>query len=243
VIESPFPAPAPRPRAIPVPGVRPVWTYGILAVTCLVYLGQWTLGDSFTYYGLKINDLIRAGESWRFLTPIFFHAGLLHLFFNMYALYNIGRQIERPLGHGLFLVVYFYSGAAGVAASFLFTSANSLGASGAIFGLIGALAVFLYRHTKLFGSIGRSMLYNIFFIIVINLSISTLPGIDIWGHIGGLVAGVLIAWVLGPVWTIAVDPYTGIPSAVNNNPLPRRLPVILLCLLPLIVAALWLIAR
>jgi rhomboid protease GluP len=243
VIGPVSPAPAVRPQAVPVPGVRPVWTYAILAATCLVFLGQWTLGDSFTYYGLKIDALIRQGETWRFVTPIFFHGGLIHLFFNMYALYNIGPRIERPLGYDLFLVVYLYSGVAGVAASFVMTPDNSLGASGAIFGLIGSLAVFLYRHSRLFGSIGRSMLYNVIFIIVINLAISNLPGIDIWGHIGGLAAGVLITWVLGPVYAIAVDPFTGIPTAVNTNSSLRRLPVILLCLLPLGLAALWLTAR
>jgi membrane associated rhomboid family serine protease len=243
MIESPSAPPPPRPQAVPVPGVQPVFTYVILAVTCLVFLGQWTLGDSFTFYGLKINALIRQREYWRFLTPIFFHNGALHLFFNMYALYNIGRQIERPLGHALFLMIYFFSGVAGVAASFLFTPASSLGASGAVFGLIGALAVFLYRHSRLFGSIGRSMLYNVVFIIVLNLSLRTLPGIDIWGHIGGLAAGLAIAWALGPVWKIEIDPYTGTPLTVNNNPLSRHLAAAFLFLLALSLAALWWIAR
>ncbi len=243
MIDSPASSPLPRPRAVPVPGVRPVWTYVILAATCLIFLGQWILGDSFTFYGLKINTLIRQGEYWRFFTPIFFHTGALHLFFNMYALYNVGRQIERPLGYGLFLMIYFFSGVAGVVASFLFTPANSLGASGAIFGLIGALAVFLYRHSRLFGSIGRSMLYNVIFIIVLNLSLSTLPGIDIWGHIGGLVTGLALTWVLGPVWKIEIDPYTGNPMAVNHNPLSRHLPVAFLLLLLFSLAALWLVAR
>lgn len=243
MIESPAASPLPRPRAVPVPGVRPVWTYVILAVTSLIFLGQLALGDSFTYYGLKINDLIRQGEYWRFLTPIFFHGSALHLFFNMYALYNVGRQIERPLGYGLFLMVYFFSGVAGVAASFLFTPANSLGASGAIFGLIGALAVFLIRHSRLFGSIGRSMLYNVIFIIALNLYLSTLPGIDIWGHIGGLVTGFALTWLLAPVWKIEIDPYTGNPMAVNHNPLSRHLPVAFLFLLLFSIAALWLVAR
>ncbi|MCJ7612286.1 MAG: rhomboid family intramembrane serine protease, partial [Candidatus Aminicenantes bacterium] len=139
---SDLPSP-PRSRAVPVPGVRPVWTYVILAVTTLVFLAQMTLGDSFTYYGLKDNARILQGQYWLLFTPVFFHAGVLHFFFNMYALYNVGRQIERPLGYGLFLMIYAFSGAAGVFASFLFSSSDSLGASGAIFGLIGALAVFL----------------------------------------------------------------------------------------------------
>jgi membrane associated rhomboid family serine protease len=243
VIEPRSPLPSPRPRALPVPGVRPVFTYVILAVTCLVFLGQSAFGDSFTEYGLKINELIRRGEYWRFLTPVFFHNGVLHLFFNMYALYNIGRLIERPLGYGLFLMVYFFSGVAGVAASYLFTPAPSLGASGAVFGLIGALAVFLYRHSRMFGALGRSMLYNVVFIIILNLSLSYLPGIDLWGHVGGLATGLAITWALGPVWRIEIDPFTGTPVPVNRNALSRQLPLAFLLLLGCFLAALWLIAR
>jgi len=236
--------PPPRPRTVPIPGVQPVWTYAILAVTILVFLAQLIFRDPFTFYGLKINELILQGEYWRFVTPIFFHSGMLHVFFNMYALYNIGRQIERPLGHGLFLIVYFFSGVAGVFASFQFTPSASLGASGAVFGLIGALAVFLYRHRRLFGTVGRSMLYNVVFIIVFNLSLSLTPGIDIWGHIGGLVAGLILTWVLGPVWKIEIDPYTGNPVAVDHNPLSRRLPIAFLFLLLLYgLTALWLVVR
>jgi membrane associated rhomboid family serine protease len=243
VIESPVPAPPPRPRSMSIPGVAPVFTYVILTATCLVFLGQLTLGDTFTYYGLKVNALIRQGDYWRFLTPIFFHGGALHLFFNMYALYNIGRLIERPLGYGLFLMVYFFSGLAGVAASYLFTPANSLGASGAVFGLIGALAVFLYRNSRLLGSIGRSMLANVVFIIILNLSLSALPGIDIWGHVGGLVTGLAITWILGPVFQILQDPFTGQATVVNRNLLSRRLPLAFFLLLMLFLAALWWIAR
>jgi membrane associated rhomboid family serine protease len=244
MIPSAEAAPAPRPRGIPVPGVRPICTYAILAITTLVFLGQVVFGDPFTYYGLKINDLIRQGEFWRFVTPIFFHANILHFFFNMYALYNVGLQIERPLGYARFLMIYFFSGVAGVFASFLFTASPSLGASGAIFGIIGALAVFLYRHTRLFGPAGRNMLYNVVFIIAANLVISVAtPGIDLWGHVGGLVTGSALAWLLGPVWRIQTDPYTGAPSVGDQNSLSRWIPLVFLLLLAGSFLALWLAVR
>jgi len=234
----------PRPRTIAIPGVRPICTYAIIAVTTLVFIGQLIFGDSFTFYGLKINDLIRQGEFWRFVTPIFFHANILHIFFNMYALYSIGLQIERPLGYPRFLMIYFFSGIAGVFASFLFTATPSLGASGAIFGLIGALAVFLYRHYHLFGAAGRNMLYNVVFIIILNLVISvSVPEIDLWGHVGGLVTGSVLAWVLAPVWKIQVDPLTGNPIAVDQNPLSRRIPLVFVFLLAACVVTLWLVVR
>jgi membrane associated rhomboid family serine protease len=233
-----------RPRTIPLPGARPICTYAIIAVTTLVFIGQLIFGDSFTFYGLKINDLIRQGEFWRFVTPIFFHANILHIFFNMYALYNIGLQIERPLGYARFLMIYFFSGIAGVFASFLFTATPSLGASGAIFGLIGALAVFLYRHYRLFGVAGRNMLYNVVFIIIINLVISvSVPEIDLWGHVGGLVTGSALAWLLSPLWKIQVDPFTGNPIAVDHNPLSRRILPIFLILLIACILTLWLGVR
>lgn len=239
------PAPS-RPRSIPLPGARPVCTYGILAVTTLVFIGQQIWGYSFTrQYGLKINDLILQGEFWRLVTPIFFHANILHFFFNMYALYNVGLLIERPLGYSKFLIIYFFSGVAGVFASFLITPADSLGASGAIFGLIGALAVFLYRNYRLFGAPGRNLLYNVVFIIVINLLISVAPGtgIDLWGHVGGLVTGSALAWILAPVWMIQTDPYTGQSAAVDLNPFSRRTLPVFLFLLSACILTLWLVVR
>jgi rhomboid protease GluP len=239
---SEFPPP-PRVRSIPIPAVKPLWTYILLSVTVLVFLGQMVFGDAFTYYGLKINQNILAGEYWRFLTPIFFHADILHIFFNMYALYIVGRQIEPPLGHRRFLMIYFFSGIAGGYASFLFSPNPSLGASGAIFGLIGALAVFLFRHKRNLGPVGRSMLTNVVFVIVLNLALSFTPGIDLWGHLGGLVSGSILAWVLGPDWFITVDPFTGTSTAVDRNPLARRLAAVFFAVLAVYLAALWLLVR
>jgi rhomboid protease GluP len=244
VIPPPESAPVPPPtRAIPVPGVRPSWTFVILAATGAVFLGQLALGDAFTYYGLKINQNILAGEYWRFVTPIFFHAGLMHFFFNMYALYNVGPLIERPMGHARFLMIYFFSGIAGGFASFLFNPSPSLGASGAIFGLIGALAVFLFRHSRLLGRVGRSMLTNVVIIIVMNLAISLTPQIDLWGHVGGLTTGSLLGWLLGPNWKLELEPVSGRPHAVDHNPLSRHMALAFFLLLAVFLAALWLIVR
>jgi rhomboid protease GluP len=235
--------PPPRVRAVSIPSVRPVWTYVIMGVTILVYLGQLVFGDPFTYFGLKINQNILQGEYWRFITPIFFHSGIMHIFFNMYSLYVVGRLIERPLGYERFLMIYFFSGVAGGYASFLFNPSPSLGASGAIFGLVGALAVFLYRHSRILGPAGRSMLYNVFFIIALNLFLSLTPGIDLWGHLGGLASGFVLAWVLGPVWGLEIDPYTGNPIPVDRNPLSRRLSLAFFLILACYLAALWLAVR
>jgi rhomboid protease GluP len=235
--------PAPRVRTVPIPGVRTVFTYVILGITTLIGVGQLALGDPFTYYGLKLNPNILAGEYWRLFTPIFFHANILHFLFNMYALYVIGRLVERPLGYARFLMIYFFSGIAGGMLSFLLNPLPSLGASGAIFGLIGALTVFLFRHRRILGPAGRSMLSNMIFIIVLNLAISLTPDIDIWDHIGGLTAGLVLGWLLGPEWKLESDPYTGNPYPVDRNYLSHRLPLAFILILAFFLAALWLLVR
>lgn len=204
--ESEFPPPAPAaPRPRPqLPTARPIVSYTLLAFTLLVYLTQLAskslLGaDLPAALGLKVNELIAQGELWRLITPAFLHGSILHVGFNMYALHVFGPGLERHFGHLRFLALYLLSGFAGNVASLVFSSAPSLGSSTAIFGLLGAQGVFLYRHRELLGGQGRRALNNILTIAVINLVIGLSPGIDNWGHLGGLVAGTLFAWLGGPL--------------------------------------------
>ena len=187
------------------PQVQPIVTYTILAVTVLVYLLQMATQYSGTgidlpaAWGMKVNNLIVAGQFWRLITPVFLHGSIIHIAFNMYALLIFGPGLERFYGHGRYLALYFISGFAGNVASFLFSSANSLGSSTAIFGLLGAEAVFLYQNRKLYGQRAQRALINLVVIAGINLVIGLQPGIDNWGHIGGLLGGTLFAWFAGPV--------------------------------------------
>jgi rhomboid protease GluP len=124
----------------------------------------------------------------------------------MYALFSFGTSLERHFGHGRFLLLYVLGAFAGNVASFIMTDANSLGASTAIFGLLAAEGVFLYQNRKLFAGQFRSAIGNIIFIAAINLFvIGSLPGIDNWGHIGGLLGGLVFAWFAGPVWDVESD--------------------------------------
>jgi rhomboid protease GluP len=148
--------------------------------------------------GMKVNSLILDGQLWRLITPMFLHGSILHLGFNMYALYIFGPGLERHYGHWRFLLLYFLSGFAGNVMSFLFSASPSLGSSTAIFGLLGAEGVFLYQNRGIFGSTAQRALGNIITIAVINLVIGLSPGIDNWGHIGGLLGGTLFAWSAGP---------------------------------------------
>jgi rhomboid protease GluP len=198
----------PRTVEVTVPNVKPYATYTILGVTIFVYLlqlaGQYLLNmDVVANLGVKDDTLIRAGELWRLVTPVFLHASILHIAFNMYALFIFGRGIEARYGHGRFLLLYFLSGYAGNVMSFLLTANPSLGASTAIFGLISAEGVFIIQNRKLLGNRVNRSLMNLVYIAGVNLLIGfTTTGVDNWGHIGGLLGGLLFAWFGGPRWKL-----------------------------------------
>jgi len=202
--ESNRPSESTQSVPVSIPRITPYITYGLIAVTILVYGLQYASEslsgvDYLAFYGAKFNQLILDGQYWRFISPTFLHGSMLHLGFNMYALYVLGIGLERFYGHGRFTGLYFISGFAGNVMSFLFTPAPSLGASTAIFGLIGAQGVFLYQNREIFGRPAQRALMNLVVIALINLIFGLSPGIDNWGHIGGLIAGVLYAWFAGPV--------------------------------------------
>ena len=205
-LDAPAPPPeVPRRVAVRAPEVSPLVTYALLGFTVLVFLGQLATqnpqlvgGDLLSALGLKVNEFILQGEYWRLITPMFLHGSILHLGFNMYALYIFGPGLERHFGHARFLALYLISGFAGNVVSFMFSSAPSLGSSTAIFGLLGAEGVFLYTNREILGGFARRALNNIIMIAAINLIIGLSPGIDNWGHMGGLVAGTLFTWLAGP---------------------------------------------
>jgi rhomboid protease GluP len=182
-------------------------TYVLLAVTIGVYLlqvvSQNLLGADYpAYFGMKINESINQGQVWRFLTPVFLHGSLMHIGFNMYALNIFGRGLEKRYGTLRFAILYFMGALAGNTLSFLLSPNPSLGASTAVFGLAAAEGVFIYRNRQFFGKTGRSVLINILTILGVNLLLGLSPGIDNWGHLGGLMGGALFAWFAGPLYEI-----------------------------------------
>jgi rhomboid protease GluP len=190
-----------------MPHATPVVTYTLLGITVAVFLVQmateFILGyDLASAIGLKVNEYIISGQVWRLITPMFLHGSILHIGFNMYALFALGPALEGYYGHGRFLTLYLLSGFAGNVISFLFSANPSLGASTAIFGLIGAEAIFLYRNRGLLGAQAQRALGNVVFILVINLMLGFSPGIDFWGHIGGLLGGTFFAWFAGPIFHV-----------------------------------------
>jgi rhomboid protease GluP len=218
----PVPSPDQQPLSppqtvrVPMPSSRPYMTYTIMGITIGFYLLQLVSVSLFGYandaaqmdwlefYGSKINELIRAGQVWRLLTPVLLHASIPHILFNMYALLVIGAGLERYFGHRRYLLLYVLGGFTGNVLSFLFSSGYSVGASTAIFGLIGAEGVFLYQNRKLLGAQFGRAIGNVIFIVVVNLFIDFIPGsgIDYWGHIGGLLGGLIFTWFAGPRWEL-----------------------------------------
>lgn len=170
--------------------------------------------------GWKQNVLIAQGQYWRLLTATFLHSGLMHLAFNGIALYALGPDAERVYGTLRFLVIYFLAGLTGSVASYAFSPAPSVGASGSIFGMFGALAVFFYTTRGLLGEFGQRQLQSMVGLMVINLVLGFAPGsnIDNYGHIGGLLAGLITGWLLVPRYSIERIEFT--PTVVRRtNPL------------------------
>ena len=206
---SPVPVPASQTVRVAMPALVPGVTYTILGFTVLIYLLQMASmavfnGDDLpVMLGARANDLINQGQWWRFITPLFLHGSVAHIFFNMYALLSLGSLLERHFGHGRFVALYFIAGFAGNVFSFLLTDGYSIGASTAVFGLVAAEVIFFYQNRKLFGSQAKQAISNAVFIIGVNLFIGLAPGIDNWGHVGGLIGGAMFAWFAGPNWKVA----------------------------------------
>lgn len=180
----------------------PWLTYGLIGANVLVWLLlQFLSMKSGTAYenllepfGAKSNALILSGQFWRFFTPMFLHAGIIHLALNCYSLYIVGTQVEKLFGHGRFAAIYFIAGFLGNVASFAFSSHNAVGASGAIFGLMGAMLYFAVKRPSLLKS---SFGTNLITTLVINLAYGYMnTSIDNYGHLGGLVGGYITTGIV-----------------------------------------------
>lgn len=202
------PAPPQQIVRVSVPPSAPYVTYSIIGVTVFVYLLQLatqalTQYDIPVLFFIKSNLLIRSGQIWRLLTPALLHGSIVHIGFNMYALLSFGTNLESHFGHGRFLLLYVLGAFAGNVASFIFSDANSLGASTAVFGLIGAQGVFLYQNRRMFTGQFGGAIQNVIVIVAINLFWGfSSTNIDNSGHIGGLLGGLIFTWFAGPVWEI-----------------------------------------
>ena len=157
----------------------------------VVYVFQFLLGDVFIANFALFAPSVTNGQWWLLITAGFLHGSIIHLLFNVYILWVLGSQLENIVGKAKLIIIYFGSLLGGSLASYLFSpfGSYSIGASGAIFGLMGAMLV-----------VGRKRnldISQITTLVVINVVIGfVLSGIDWRAHLGGLAAGAFITWVL-----------------------------------------------
>jgi len=152
-------------------------------------------GGVLNDFGALVPSLVRAGQWWRLVTFNFLHIGLMHLMFNSSALFSIGPQVEGVFGSQKFVFAYVGTGTASAFASFLFLPNDSAGASGAIFGLIGLMAVYGYRQG---GSLGRALMRQMLIWAGIGIMFGFFIGANNVAHVGGFVAGAALGFVLAP---------------------------------------------
>lgn len=166
----------------------------LIVINIIMYIITMLNQDLFN--ALLLNpDLVLKGEYWRLITAAFLHGNIIHLLVNMYSLNIIGTQIENFLGRFKFLIIYFGSTFTASLMSALITRGLSVGASGAIFGLLGSLLYFGWHYRLYFGTALRSQIIPV---IMLNLLIGfSMSNIDNAAHIGGLIGGVFISTAVG----------------------------------------------
>lgn len=179
---------------------KPIFTYIIMGL-CLIMFIVSNFGYNtglLVALGANYGPLVKNGEIYRLVACMFLHGGIMHFGLNMYSLFIVGPRVEDFFGKWKFLLIYFLSGICG---SLLSVGMNpdvvSIGASGAIFGLFGALVYFGYSYRGYIGAMIRSQIVPI---VIYNLFLGfIIPGIDMWGHVGGLIGGLLAANMLGTI--------------------------------------------
>ncbi len=195
-------------------------TYLLIALNVLVFIPTVLLHDAVNMYGGLVPLLVfQYGQWWRVLTAGFIHGDITHIAFNMYALYSFGRAIERFFGPARFSVIYLLALLGGSVTVTLFAAGDSLtvGASGAILGLLGALIAYFWQHQQEIAG-AKAQLTSLATTAAINLGIGLLPHVSLWGHLGGIVAGFMLGLVLVPVYEVVYGP----PIHLEIAPLGRE---------------------
>lgn len=193
-------------QALDAVSPQAVVTPVIVAANCLVFAATVVAGMGLfqpdaarlVQWGTNFGPLTLSGEWWRVFTAIFLHFGLIHLALNMWALWDIGCLTERLYGSAYFVLLYLFAGVSGSLASLWWhPMVNSAGASGAIFGVIGGLLAFMLNpKTRIPASIAVAHRNSAAVFIMYNLVNGLRPGIDNSAHVGGLIGGFAIGWIL-----------------------------------------------
>ena len=186
-------------------GARPIVTWALIAANLLVWLIMEASGGSqdpevLLDFGAMYAPYIADGQYWRLFAAMFLHVGFAHLLFNSLGLLIFGVVVERLYGHFRFVAIYVLAGLAGSVASYLLNTITvGAGASGAIFGVMGAFAAFFVSSRHELGEAGRQSLSGIAVLLAINLFFGfATPQIDNWAHLGGLAGGFAVGLAFSP---------------------------------------------
>lgn len=175
----------------------PFLTYGIFALNAALFLySLFGINDTklLYYFAIIPQNIIGGHEYYRLLTAVFIHVTAMHFGYNMLSLYIFGYRIEKNYGRAAFFIIYIFSGVCGSLLSIFVTKSVAIGASGAIYGLIGAMFVLTYREKRIIDGLNaQTMLAYIIAGIAIGFSDR---GIDNFGHIGGLLGGIVISFII-----------------------------------------------
>jgi rhomboid protease GluP len=236
-----------HPVTLHIPSVRPTVTYALLAINIAVFvvraLSPSLDSELFAWGANHQADVLANGQFYRLFTSMFLHASIydvfgrfvfqnsLHLIFNCYILYQVGTSLERLFGHVRFALIYILGGLAGSVASAVLGDPRSysVGASGAVFAVLGAELIYLYQHRKLLGARGRAQLQSVIVFMLINFAFGALSSlgqgmrVDNWAHLGGVLGGAALAWFIGPIFIVRRHPEH--PDALlgeDINPLKNK---------------------
>lgn len=196
-------------------------TYWLIGINGLVFLIDMLLNQLVTVYGALVPILVvQYRQWWRLIVAGFLHADIVHIGFNLYAFYGLGRLMEGFFGSKRFLATY---GLSLLSCSIFVTllsdpSTPTVGASGAIMGVLGALVAFFWKYRDLLVG-GRGFLSQLGRTALINIGIGLLPGISWWGHLGGFLAGVAMGVALLPTYKARSWPV----DQLELRPLNRRM--------------------
>jgi membrane associated rhomboid family serine protease len=172
---------------------KPTKLTTVLIIACVVLYIPELIGFNINAW-MAVSPYSPYYAPWQLVTAMFAHGSLEHLVMNMVSLWWLGTLLERMQGPVRFAIVYFVSGIVGNLVFALFSNGYAVGASGAIFGMLGAVAALLYKHRQ--SPVAKAMLQGLLVMIAINVVNSFMPGIALEAHFGGLLAGALVEVVI-----------------------------------------------
>ncbi len=222
-------------------------TYLLITLNVLVFLVELGGIIPLSAWGDLIPvRILSDGEWWRLVSTGFLHAGVMHIASNLYALYIIGPQVERLFRAKRFIWIYFASLLGGSALVTLFSPLyrRTVGASGAILGLMGALLVYLWQYRDLLSN-ARNSVSRLASVVLLNLVIGLVPGVSLWGHLGGFLAGSMAAWAVLPRYGTAsigsamYSPWTRLEVKPGGWMEALKIAAVLWCILVVLAISLW----